>query len=251
MVAVQQLLFPDPKPLVERLGRDFFRALPTRPGVYFLRAEAGEILYIGKAKSLRQRLTAYRVANPGRMKRRHLRLLGAAAAIDFEECVSEEAALAREAELLLAHRPRFNRAGVWQGPARFLAWQRSGADFHIELTSEADPNRPQIGPVGSGRAKQLRGALSRLLWLAAFPAAGIAELPCGWIHGRFPAVVTLPWKPIEPLAEPLNRLADGVPQPLCDRIQALVTNTEAFATEQFERDLESLRRVSATPDVAD
>ena len=32
--ASQTLLFPDPRPLVERLGHDFFRLLTERPGVY-------------------------------------------------------------------------------------------------------------------------------------------------------------------------------------------------------------------------
>ena len=38
--ATQQLLFPDPRPLVERLGRDFFRRLPECPGVYLMRDES-------------------------------------------------------------------------------------------------------------------------------------------------------------------------------------------------------------------
>ena len=36
MPAYQALLFPDPRPLVERLGRDFFRRLPEDPGVYLM-----------------------------------------------------------------------------------------------------------------------------------------------------------------------------------------------------------------------
>src|SRR3989442_15801041 len=59
----QQLLFPDPQPLVERLGRDFFRQLPECPGVYLIRDACDVILYVGKAKNLRKRLGSYRVAN--------------------------------------------------------------------------------------------------------------------------------------------------------------------------------------------
>jgi excinuclease UvrABC nuclease subunit len=36
---------------------------------------AGLVLYVGKAKNLRQRLGHYRVANPDRLGRRQLRLL--------------------------------------------------------------------------------------------------------------------------------------------------------------------------------
>ena len=35
------------------------KALPARPGVYIFRDERGEILYIGKAKSLRPRVRSY------------------------------------------------------------------------------------------------------------------------------------------------------------------------------------------------
>jgi len=108
--AAQQLLFPDPQPLVERLGCEFFRQLPECPGVYLMRDACGTILYVGKAKNLRKRLTSYRVANPDRMPRRHLRLLRTVARIELEECPDESTALARESELLRAVRPRFNRA---------------------------------------------------------------------------------------------------------------------------------------------
>ena len=39
---MQRLLFPDAKPLVERLGRNYLRNLPERPGVYLMR-DAGEV----------------------------------------------------------------------------------------------------------------------------------------------------------------------------------------------------------------
>src|ERR1700722_6929296 len=70
----QVLLFRDPSPLVERLRRDFFRQLPERPGVYLMMGASDALLYVGKAKNLRKRLGSYRVENPDRMPRRHLRL---------------------------------------------------------------------------------------------------------------------------------------------------------------------------------
>src|SRR5439155_6390067 len=81
------------------------------------------ILYVGKAKNLRKRLGSYRVANPDRMPRRHLRLLRAVVRIELQECPDERTALARESEVLRAVRPRFNRAGTWPAPPRFLGWR--------------------------------------------------------------------------------------------------------------------------------
>src|SRR5215212_8888373 len=108
----QLLLFADPRPLVERLGVEFFRQAPQGAGVYLMRDSSEAGLYVGKAKNLRQRLAHYRVANPDRLRRRHLRLLHAVRRIELEELFDEAAALAREAELLLKLRPRFNRAGT-------------------------------------------------------------------------------------------------------------------------------------------
>jgi hypothetical protein len=47
------------------------------------------------------------VANPDRLARRHLRLLRLVARIELQECADEAAALAKEAELLLALKPKF------------------------------------------------------------------------------------------------------------------------------------------------
>src|SRR5947209_6768386 len=115
----QLLLFPDPRPLVERFGSDFFRQAPECAGVYLMRGAGETVLYVGKAKNLRKRLGSYRVANPDRMPRRRLRLLRAVVKIELQECADESAALAREAELLRTLRPRFNRAGTWPGTPRF------------------------------------------------------------------------------------------------------------------------------------
>ncbi len=39
--------------------REKLKHLPTRPGVYLMKDAGGEILYVGKAKSLRSRVRSY------------------------------------------------------------------------------------------------------------------------------------------------------------------------------------------------
>lgn len=114
MAAGQLWLYPPPQPLVERLGDDFFRALPTGPGVYFMCRATEGVLYVGKARNLRKRLASYRVANPERLPRRIIRLLQRVTRIEWDECLTEEAARHREELLICVLNPRFNGAGkVW------------------------------------------------------------------------------------------------------------------------------------------
>ena len=186
----QLLLIPDPRPLEQRLGRKFFRKAPRRSGVYLMKDAAENVVYVGKAKDLRQRLNNYRIANPDRMPRRHLRMVREVKRIEFQFCCNETSALAHEARLLRSLRPKFNRAGVWPGKARFLVWQLRGTQLEISVVETPEPGWHRFGPLGSS-AVQLQCALTRLLWLALNPARGLTNLPAGWAHGRFMDTTTL------------------------------------------------------------
>jgi predicted GIY-YIG superfamily endonuclease len=187
---MQMLLFPDPRPLVERLGADFFRRLPRCPGIYLMRDGADQVLYVGKAKNLRKRLASYRVANPDRMPRRHLRLLRAVERIEWRECADEAAALASESELLRSLRPRFNRAGVWPGTPRFLVWRATGEGLDLGVQPAPPDGWLAHGPLGAG-VFGLRAALARLLWCALHTGKGFPQMPQGWFRGHHGEVAVI------------------------------------------------------------
>ena len=89
------------------LIRERARALPEAPGVYVYRDDAGEVLYVGKAKSLRKRVGSY--ARPDRgLERRTAELVLRIAAIDVTITGSETEALLLEQTLVKQHRPPFN-----------------------------------------------------------------------------------------------------------------------------------------------
>jgi excinuclease ABC subunit C len=82
-------------------------SLPTRPGVYFFKDTHGEVLYIGKAKSLRARVRGHFGVDPATsLKNREM--LRRVADIDTIVVGSEAEALLLEANLIKEHRPRFN-----------------------------------------------------------------------------------------------------------------------------------------------
>jgi predicted GIY-YIG superfamily endonuclease len=186
----QALLFPDPKPLDERLGRKFFRKAPRRPGVYLMKDDRGKVLYVGKAKDLKQRLNHYRLANPDRMVRRHLRLVREMSHIEFQFCASEAAALRRESVLLRSLRPKFNRAGVWPGKTRFIVWRVSKTALELGVAEVPAPGWHRFGPLNSS-AVMLHQSFCRLLWLVLNPATSAAGLPAGWARGCMGASVTI------------------------------------------------------------
>ncbi len=82
-------------------------SFPRRPGVYLFRDASGAVLYVGKAKSLRDRVKSYFVA--GRDDRPQIRfLLRRTADIDFIVTDTEKEALLLENTLIKEHRPRYN-----------------------------------------------------------------------------------------------------------------------------------------------
>jgi hypothetical protein len=150
----QLWLFPPPAPLVERLGEEFFRALPSGPGVYLMCGAGPGVLYVGKARSLRKRLSSYRVANPERFPRRMIRLLHRVTRIEWDACSSEAAARHREEELICVLMPRFNAAGkAWpiEGSAR-VVWKRRLARTE-KLLAELSCHLPNDSPSPGGEGR--------------------------------------------------------------------------------------------------
>jgi excinuclease ABC subunit C len=83
------------------------RHAPTSPGVYRMLNAASDVLYVGKAKSVRKRLASYaRVSAP--QPARILRMIAATATVEIVSTATETEALLLEANLIKQLRPRFN-----------------------------------------------------------------------------------------------------------------------------------------------
>ncbi len=87
------------------------RAAPTEPGVYFMKDEKGGILYIGKAKNLKNRLVTYfQGASSGtahEVPRTEI-MVSRAAKFDVILTETESEALILECTLIKKHKPKFN-----------------------------------------------------------------------------------------------------------------------------------------------
>ena len=81
--------------------------LPPNPGVYLFRDEAGRVLYVGKAQSLRTRVRNYfREGGDGRATVEFL--IARARSVDYVVTGTEQEALILENNLIKKHRPRYN-----------------------------------------------------------------------------------------------------------------------------------------------
>ena len=89
-----------------RIIGEFVRTLPRKPGVYRMIAADGEVLYVGKARSLRSRVAAY--TQPTRLDTRLLRMVSGTRTMEFAVTDSEAEALLLENNLIKRFKPRFN-----------------------------------------------------------------------------------------------------------------------------------------------
>lgn len=80
--------------------------LPARPGVYRMMNEAGDVLYVGKAKNLKNRVSSY--AKAGGHSNRITRMISETARMEFVVTATETEALLLEANLIKQLKPRYN-----------------------------------------------------------------------------------------------------------------------------------------------
>ena len=84
------------------------KGLPAKPGVYLFRDERGDVLYIGKAKSLRPRVRSYFQAGRGDTRASIPNLVPRIADLEVIVTNTEVEALHLEQNLVKRHRPPFN-----------------------------------------------------------------------------------------------------------------------------------------------
>ncbi|MGC1528414.1 MAG: excinuclease ABC subunit UvrC [Phormidesmis sp.] len=93
----------DPERLEHRL-----KEIPQEPGVYFMKDETDQILYIGKSKSLRNRVRSYFREAAHHHTPRIATMVRSVADVEIIVTDTEAEALALEANLIKQHQPHFN-----------------------------------------------------------------------------------------------------------------------------------------------
>ena len=86
--------------------RNVWKTLPTKPGVYRMHDARGDILYVGKARALKNRVSSYTAVE--RLPQRLKRMVAQTRSMTIVTTNSEAEALLLEAQLIKRYRPAYN-----------------------------------------------------------------------------------------------------------------------------------------------
>jgi DNA polymerase-3 subunit epsilon len=124
-----------PYRIIKKKLLDDFSKIPDQPGVYFYKNTKNEIIYIGKAKSLKERLNNYFSSNAIRKAKDIVRK---ASGLEFHTTNSELTALIAEAELIKTHNPKQNKMLKKYPRSYFLKLTLTHNFPSLEVTSSFD-----------------------------------------------------------------------------------------------------------------
>jgi DNA polymerase-3 subunit epsilon len=129
------------------------RDLPRRPGTYLFRDSEGEVLYVGKADQLRDRVRSYFLASsehPRKVRQAVRRLQK----VDWEETGSPLEAVVREQELILEHRPSCNVFGRRPEHYAYVKVAGNGKGLRLYATERAADLQQRGVPLTASKGRR-------------------------------------------------------------------------------------------------
>ncbi len=230
--------------------------IPTDPGVYRFRDTEGRVIYVGKAKNLRNRLTNY-FQDPANLHPRTQQMIFTAASVQWTVVTTEVEALTLEFTWIKEFDPRFNVMYRDDKSYPYLAVTMGEKFPRVQITRQARRKGTRyFGPYTQVWA--IRETIDMLLRV--FPvrscSAGVFQRakaqgrPCllGYIDKcSAPCIGRISEEDHRELAEDLCQFMEGRTGPFMRRIEAAMK--EASATLDFERaarlrdDLRALQKV--------
>jgi excinuclease ABC subunit C len=167
------------------------KEIPQEPGVYFMRDERDQILYIGKSKSLRSRVRSYFRDQASHMPRTTMMVMQV---VDIEFIVTdtEAEALALEANLIKQHQPHFNvlLKDDKKYPYLCITWSEDYPRIFITRKRRKSLKDRYYGPyVDVGLLRSTLNLVKRIFPLRQRPQPLFKDRPClNYDIGRCPGV---------------------------------------------------------------
>lgn len=165
-------------------SRDFFdrlKAVPQKPGVYLMKDNHGEVLYVGKAARLKSRVSSYFATSANHVPKVRI-LVTKIADYEFIVTESEQEALLLEATLIKEHKPLYNVRLKDDKSYPFIKIDRSQDFPQVLITrSVSRDNSTYFGPYAS--VQSVRRTLNLLKRLFPYRSCtkvitGNDERPC-------------------------------------------------------------------------
>ncbi|MEA2504830.1 MAG: excinuclease subunit, partial [Actinomycetota bacterium] len=216
--------------------------IPDAPGSYQFKDRDGRVIYVGKAKSLRSRLSNY-FGNPALLPPRTAQMVGSAESVEWIQVRNDVEALMLEYSLIKQHRPRFNIRLRDDKSYPFLAitlddeWPRA-----MVMRGQKRKGVRYFGPYGHAYA--IRETLDLLL--RTFPVRTCSEnkykhhhrlgRPCLLGHIEkcsAPCVGAIDKEEYDRLVDELIEFLEGDTQPVIQRLERQME--EAAGLLEFER----------------
>ena len=224
------------------LERPAAGTIPDTPGSYQFKDADGRIIYVGKAKSLRQRLSNY-FQNPRNLPVRTAQMVATAESVEWIQVHNEVEALLLEYSLIKQHRPRFNVRLVDDKSYPFLAltlsdeWPRAQV-----MRGRRRKGTRYFGPYAHAYA--IRDTLDELLRTFPIRTCSDAKLrrherlgkPCLLFHIEKcsgPCVGEIDKADYDQLVAELVEFLDGDHEPVLTRLESQMA--EAAAELEFEQ----------------
>ncbi|NLW57061.1 MAG: excinuclease ABC subunit UvrC [Firmicutes bacterium] len=145
------------------MNKEELRMLPTAPGVYLMKNKEDQVIYVGKAVSLRNRVRSYFQPSSNHSPR-IARMVEQVARVDFITTSSEVEALALECNLIKEHQPKYNvrLRDDKQYPWLKVTWQETFPRVFIVRRPQKDGAR-YYGPfTDAGALREILRLLRRI-----------------------------------------------------------------------------------------
>jgi len=132
------------------------KELPDRPGVYLHRNSAGEVIYVGKARNLKNRVNSYLVGR-GARDTKTMTLVHEIDTIDYVTTNNELEAILLENNLIKTHQPRYNILLRDDKTYPYLKVTMSEDYPRVVFTRRVDRKKGDLfyGPFFAGTARRL------------------------------------------------------------------------------------------------
>jgi excinuclease ABC subunit C len=153
-----------------KFGVEFLESLPGSPGVYLVYDQQDELIYVGKAKNLKRRLSQYRNTLRRKKHRRMRGIVKEASRIETQPAESYLDACLTETMLIQKYRPRWNIVGAYSFLYPLIGIRSANGNIDFCMTTAPEAllqDYPGFEFHGAFRSRRITGdaffALMRLL----------------------------------------------------------------------------------------